>query len=119
MHRITVTATDVSGNMGRASVTVGSDTAQESPFADMNGHWAQSYTDYLRSYGIINGMTEGGVLVFSPNRSITRGDFALMTARWMGVDLATYEGVVLPFADADSIPAWSLPAVKAMYAYTK
>ena len=39
-----------------------------------------------------------------------------MTARWMGVDLTAYEGVALPFADADIIPAWSLPAVKAMHA---
>ena len=38
-----------------------------------------------------------------------------MTARWMGLDLDSYAGVSLPFADAAAIPNWSQNAVKAMY----
>lgn len=114
LHRVTVQATDHSGNVGRASQTLaGSSVA--SPFADMGGHWAISYTDCLSSLNIINGMEEGGKLYFHPNRSITRGDFALMTARWMGLDLTAYSSVELPFSDTDKIPAWSQDAIKAMY----
>ena len=52
---------------------------------------------------------------FAPNRSITRGDFALMAARWLGLDLEGYAGVKLPYADTASIPAWDLNAMKALY----
>ncbi|MBQ5584273.1 MAG: S-layer homology domain-containing protein, partial [Ruminiclostridium sp.] len=85
------------------------------PFADMKGHWAEPYTVRLNELGIITGMTEGGVTNFAPNRSITRGDFALMAARWMGLDLADYAKVKLPYSDTAAIPAWDLNAVKALY----
>ena len=114
-HRITVIATDASGNIGRASQTLSGQTAP-SAFKDMNGHWAAPYTDYLSGHGVVSGVTELDGSYFYPDRSITRGDFALMTARWMGLDLNSYTGVSLPFADAASIPAWSQSAVKAMYA---
>ncbi len=114
-HRVTVIAMDASGNIGRASQTIsGQDTP--SAFKDMTGHWAASYTNYLSGHGVVSGVTEVDGSYFYPDRSITRGDFALMTARWMGLDLNSYAGVSLPFADAASIPAWSQNAVKAMYA---
>ena len=114
-HRITVIATDASGNIGRASQTLSGQTAP-SAFKDMSGHWAAPYTDYLSGHGVVSGVTEVDGSYFYPDRSITRGDFALMTARWMGLDLNSYAGVSLPFADTASIPAWSQNAVKAMYA---
>ena len=54
--------------------------------------------------------------VFQPDKNITRGEFALMVARWMGLDLASYSNVELPFADASSIASWALDGMKAMYA---
>ena len=113
-HQITVAAADPCGNLGRDSVTV-TGTSASHPFADMKGHWAEPYTVRLNELGIITGMTEGGVTNFAPNRSITRGDFALMAARWMGLDLADYANVKLPYADTAVIPAWDLNAVKALY----
>jgi hypothetical protein len=115
LHRITVAATDSSGNIGRASQTINSDNTNASPFADMADHWAKSYTDYLFELHAISGIATDAGQCFYPNRSITRGDFALMTARWMGLDLETYSSTSLPFADSSSIPSWSLNAVKAMY----
>ncbi len=114
LQRITVQAIDQSGNIGRASRTLVGEGAATS-FSDMGGHWAVSYTDALSSLGIISGMPEGGKLYFNPNLSITRGDFALMAARWMGLDFSLYADVVLPFADKADIPKWSENAVKAMY----
>ena len=114
MHQVTVTAADPCGNLGRDSVTL-ADTSSKNPFSDMKGHWAEGYTARLNELGIITGMTEGGVTKFHPNRSITRGDFALMAARWLGLDLTDYANGKLPYADISSIPAWDLNAVKALY----
>ncbi len=113
-HQITVTAADPCGNLGRDSITIPG-TSGKHPFADMQGHWAEGHTVRLNELGIITGMTENGLTIFHPNRSITRGDFALMAARWMGLDLNAYAGVDLPYTDTAAIPAWDLNAVKALY----
>lgn len=115
LHQVTVTAADACGNIGRASYTTEPATVQN-PFSDMSGHWAVSYTSRLNELGIITGIKEGGKTLFYPSRSITRGDFALMAARWLDLDLKDYANVTLPYADAASIPAWDRDAVKALYA---
>ena len=46
---------------------------------------------------------------------MTRGEFAVMVSRWLGLDLTEYQDVTLPFADTQTIPDWMLNAVKAMY----
>ncbi len=116
LHRVTVTAADASGNLARASSSFSTVTEWTEPFADMGGHWAQGFTAYLYQEGVTNGVQTGQGLQFQPEKAISRGEFALMVTRWQGLDLAAYEGVELPFADAGQIPAWMLPAVKAMYA---
>ena len=114
LHQITVTAADCCGNLGRDSVTLSS-SAPQTPFADMGSHWARDYTGRLNELGVITGVQVGKETYFYPNRSITRGDFALMTARWMGLNLGDYANVTLPYADASSIPSWTRNAVKALY----
>lgn len=115
-HRVTVTATDASGNIGRASLDVAPTTEPERYFADMDGHWASSYVNYLREQGITNGTPVGEEFHFQPGKDITRGEFALMISRWLRLDLEAYDDVQLPFADLADIPAWCLDGVKAMYA---
>lgn len=115
-HRVTVTATDASGNIGRASLDVAPTTEPERYFADMDGHWASSYVNYLREQGITNGTPVGEEFHFQPGKDITRGEFALMVSRWLRLDLEAYADVQLPFADLAEIPAWCLDGVKAMYA---
>ena len=114
-HRVTVTAADASGNLNRSSAEIAA-MEQEFPFADTAEHWAAAPVTYLYDQGIITGVTSEEGLQFLPNNSITRGEFAVMVARWLRLDLSEYEDVALPFADADDIPTWTLPAVKAMYA---
>ena len=120
LHRATVTAVDQSGNRGRASVdvtpTAEGEALAQNPFLDMTGHWASAYTTYLYDSGVVQGVAAQGGFLFQPDQNITRGEFALMVARWMGLDLSAYAGVELPFADLDTIPAWCLDAMKAMYA---
>lgn len=89
--------------------------ASSNPFADMTNHWARTYTARLSELGIISGITSGDVTNFYPNRNITRGDFALMAANWLGLDLNAYASVSLPYTDTKDIPSWDLNAVKALY----
>ena len=112
-HQVTVTAADTCGNLARDSVTLSG--ASSNPFADMTNHWARTYTARLSELGIISGITSGDVTNFYPNRNITRGDFALMAANWLGLDLNAYASVSLPYTDTKDIPSWDLNAVKALY----
>ena len=112
-HQITVTAVDACGNIGRNSLTM--DGSAVNPFSDMTRHWAASYTTRLYELGIVTGTSGGARPLFSPNDPVTRGDFALMAARWMGVNLADYAEVRLPYADSASIPTWDQTAVRALY----
>ena len=111
-HRATVTVSDASGNLGRASADIQPASDRTSPFADMTGHWAEQYATYLYDNGISMG-TGVDTVVYQPDKSITRAEFFTMVARWMDLDLTQYAGVELPFVDAASIPDWALDAVKA------
>ncbi len=115
-HRITVTVTDASGNIGRASADIAAAADREQPFADVAGHWASTYINYLYDQNISTGETVNGETRFNPDQAVTRGEFAVMCARWLRLDLTAYSDVELPFADTASIPAWCLDSVKAMYA---
>ena len=131
LHRFTVTAVDQSGNVGRGSYnllpadggetgdteTGGAETpAVQGPFVDMTAHWAEPYTTYLYDMGVVQGVEGSAGQLFQPDKEITRGEFSLMVARWLGLDLTAYADVTLPFADLDDTPAWCLDAMKAMYA---
>lgn len=65
--------------------------------------------------GVTNGVETTEGLQFQPEKNITRGEFALMVTRWMGLDPDDYAGVELPFADLASIPSWMLGGMKATY----
>ena len=110
-RRISVTAVDASGNLGRQSLSAGQGPTLL--FEDMEDHWAASCANYLYGQGITRGTSSEGRLIYQPNANITRAEFFTMCARWMHLDAAEVE---LPFADAGDIPAWALDAVKAMYA---
>ena len=106
-HQVAVTASDACGNLSRASQTITG--SAPCPFTDMTGHWAAPYVSRLAEAGVVTGTGNGR---FSPNSPVTRGDFALMSARWLGLDLNAYSA--LPFADADAIPDWDRAAVAAL-----
>lgn len=116
LHRVTVTACDASGNLARASSNYNAAEEWSEPFTDMQGHWAQGFTAYLYQQGITNGVETEAGLSFQPEKAISRGEFALMVARWQGMDLESYAEVELPFVDLAEIPDWMLPAIRAMYA---
>lgn len=115
-HRVAVIATDASGNVKRIAVTIAA-TNQAAPFTDMDDHWAEQATDYLFSQNIISGRVQpDGSSKYFPSLNMTRAEFSSVMVQWLGLDTAKYADTALPFADSASIPAWALPAVKAVYA---
>lgn len=111
-HRVTVTARDASGNIGRASCDIAA-TGGETQFGDTAGYWAGTYVDWLKTTGITTGYEDG---TFRPNQSITRQQFAVMLYRYLGLDGSGYEANDLPFADAGDIGEYARTAVKTLYA---
>lgn len=114
-HRVTLVASDESGNLARSSLSIPAGLEMQEPFIDMGSHWAKASTSYLYSRGIINGVTTENGLMYIPDNRITRAEFAVLMSNWLGEDPTLYDDVELPFADAASIPPWALDAAKAMY----
>ena len=111
-HRITITARDGSGNIGRGSADVPAQAA-ERRFRDTAEYWGADYCDYLYDHNISRGYTDG---TFRPDRLLTRLDFSVMLYNTLKLDPAKYAGVSVPFADLSKIPESALPAVRALYA---
>ncbi|MBR4545689.1 MAG: phosphodiester glycosidase family protein [Oscillibacter sp.] len=110
--RVTVTAHDASGNIGRASVDIAPYNVTNK-FNDIEGCWAKDYINFLYNRKIAEPYADGA---YHPYDIITRAEFAVMLARAMNLDGRTYADVQLPYADFDEIPASALPALKALYA---
>lgn len=93
------------------------ETPEGNPFADTGGHWAEAYMTLLYQKGVALGTVEGdGLRYFYPGSRLTRQEWAAFLVRLLGEDTANYDGVELPFADADAIASWALPYVRAAYA---
>ena len=110
--RVTVTAVDASGNIGRASVDI-DPSGVDHKFNDISDYWAAAYVDFLYNADITTGYSDGS---FRPNQNISRAQFAVMLYRYLKLDENQYANVSLPFADLGGIPAYAIPAVKALYA---
>ena len=109
--RLTITARDGSGNIGRASVDV-EPAGVEHKFTDISDYWGATYVDFLYNSGVTTGYDDG---TFRPNQNITRAQFAVMLYRYLGLDESQYADVTLPFADNASIPEYAVPAIRALY----
>lgn len=81
-------------------------------FTDIDDYWAADYVDFLYNADITTGYSDG---TFRPNQNISRAQFAVMLYRYLKLDANKYESVSLPFADLGQIPAYALPAAKALY----
>lgn len=110
LHRLTVVAKDVFGNIARKSETIGTGSAT-TPFADMEEHWARDYAEYLRVQNVFS--TDSN---FMPQNNTTNEMAATLLSRYLGLDPAAYNDVKLPYTDAGKISGWALPHVRALYA---
>lgn len=111
-HRITITAKDASGNIGRASYDVPVAEDYQPAFTDTVGYWGANYVEFLYTSGVTTGYADG---TFRPDQNITRAQFSVMLYRCLGLDESRYAGVELPFADLDKIADYAVPAIKALY----
>ena len=107
---------NITASVGGRTATV-QVTVKAYPFADILNHWSADYVTRLYKMGLTNGRgLADGTVGFQPNAEMTRGELVVFIARLLHVDTAEYLDAELPFEDADSIPEWMLPSVKAMYA---
>ena len=111
-HRVTITAKDASGNIGRASYDVPVAEDYQPAFTDTVGYWGANYVEFLYTSGVTTGYADG---TFRPDQNITRAQFSVMLYRCLGLDESRYAGVELPFADLDKIADSAVPAIKALY----
>lgn len=88
---------DPSGNTGG--------TASE--LKDIKNHWAASAIEKAARLGIVRGYGDGH---FYPNRSVKRGEFAVMLSKALKLSDST---APIKFKDTESIPEWAKSAVSA------
>ena len=111
LHRITFEAADVFGNISRKSVDIKAGSGS-SAFADMKmTHWSAPYVGFVAAEGIVKGETMGDKTVFNPERNLTRAEFAVIMARYLGLESSNS----LSYADKKDVKAWAQSAVAALY----
>ena len=111
-HRVTITAKDGSGNIGRASYDLPVSEDYQSAFTDTANYWGANYVEFLYTSGVTTGYADG---TFRPNQNITRAQFSVMLYRYLGLEESKYADVELPFADVDKIGKYAIPAIRALY----
>ena len=115
-RRISVVVTDPSGASAFDVLTVGDAGGIENPFSDAESNWAKDIISYMAYHGIVQGSPgENGEMLFNPNNGMTRAEFSVMLANFLGINVGGYSDIFLPFDDAADIPSWALNHVKAMY----
>lgn len=71
----------------------------------------RGYVALAAQRGHITGKTVGGKLCFVPHETITRAEAAVILSNIIGYARQT---AVTAFADADDVPAWSMPAMTSL-----
>lgn len=128
LNRLTIYASDGSGNENRLALDIPLASPTPSVFSDTGGHWADSYITFANTNKLVQGSSKGAGLVFRPNENLTRAEFAVIMSRFLKLDTTVPEtddkvivvgeenvNSFLPFDDKTKIPSWSLGAVNAVY----
>lgn len=102
-------------SVGSSSVSIPVQVDADSPFADTAGHWGSAYMASLYHQGILTGELVNGELRADPDRGVTRGEFAVLLCRYMGINAADYATAEVPFTDMDQVASWAADQVRAMY----
>lgn len=117
---LTTAYTEGSGSIvvskGGMTVTIPLKLDGASPFADTQGHWGVAYMASLYHKGVFTGVTVGEELYAYPDRGVSRMEFAVLLARYLGLNAADYASVEVPFADMEQVDSWAADSVRAMYA---
>lgn len=115
-HRIAVIVTDGLGYSTMQHFDYGDLSALDADFTDTDGHWAEQYISYLAAHGIVQGSPDSaGRMEFLPGKGMTRAELACMLCNYLGVNVADYTDIFLPYEDAASIPFWAINQVRALH----
>ena len=107
----TITAT-----RGSVRATIPVTVEANHPFSDLKGHWAEAYMGQLYQQKVLTGESAGdGTLKAYPERSLTRAEFSVLLARYLGLNTADYAGTSVPFTDLTGVESWAGAAIRAMY----
>ncbi len=115
MHKINVQVMNSSGYKTVAAYTLNGES-YHNPFDDISEtYWAKDCISYMHYHKIVSGTTDGSKRFFNPSNNITRGEFAVMAANVMGIDVSAFEDVIMNISDEDTIPAWCINHIKALW----
>lgn len=113
--KIMVAATNSAGSRTIKTFTAAG-KGYDNQFTDTTTHWGRDVISYMAERKIVNGVrNENGTYSFEPNKNMTRAEFAVMTANYLGINPADYKVLTVPFADANSLPSWAAVQIKALY----
>ncbi len=113
--KIMVAATNSAGSRTIKSYTTAG-KAYDNQFTDTTTHWGRDVISYMADRKIVNGVrAENGTYRFEPDKNMTRAEFAVMTANYLGINPSDYKVLTVPFADKDSLPSWAAVQIKALY----
>lgn len=108
----TFTVTDNAGNTSspaRITIEILKPTDKQ-VYADMTHDPDQFAALWLKETGIFSGSTIGENLCFSPENTVTRGEFLVMAMRLVGADNKLVS-MTSGFADEASTPVWMQPYI--------
>ena len=116
-----ITTGALSCGTGEVTVSYGSVSAKVPiyilpKFHDISSHWGADYINRLGENGIVKGSIENGKRYYYPDDMITREEFFTILARALKLDVSSYSGYELPFADSSKISGWAIDSIRALYA---
>jgi heme-binding NEAT domain protein len=93
--------TNPNGENGQEETNPESNESPNIQFSDTANHWAKPVIERAVKLGIVSGFSDGS---FRPNNIVTRGEFAVMISKALGLEGEGEEGAL---KDLDSIPNWA------------
>ncbi len=115
LHILSVDTEDEYGRRSR-SVSAEDFGKTENPLHDVEDQWYAGYVNFLDRKGILDTDEIFGLRYFRPQNEATRLEVMTMIARALNLNLSSYGGITLPFADIGSLSEEELAVVKAIYA---
>ena len=110
----TFTVTDDAGNTSEpAKVTIQiKKPTDKATYADLSGDADAFAAMWMKEEGLFSGSTIGGHLCFSPDETVSRGEFLVMVMKLVDADASSSQ-MTSGFADEAQTPGWLKPYLTA------
>ncbi len=104
LHESDVTIDNITVNYGEDSL----------PFEDIEGSWARDSIIAIYNMEITDGEITNSKRFYSPDKNLTRAQFAKMLAAYLALPLNPDSEALASLTDRDSLPEWALPYIGAV-----